>query len=445
MTSNVTDLNALTNFLADNEDLEALSERLTRFNLFNILKIEESELKHSNVLAWLLNPSGSHGLNSIFLKRFLTLFSQNHSTKGVTTAEIQLSTFEDVEVLREWEYIDILVVVHDHKGPGSTWCIAIENKIRAKEIKGQLKSAKEKVTNEWRDAIFVGMYLTKKGDDPSDDGVKEGYGNMSHEAVLELIENIYNRYHSRLKEFAAMFIHQYIMTMKNILKKDAETIRLAKKISQEHRHAVMLLMNTDTDNDLPDSKRGTAGKLVEVCSAIKSMHTAAVEQIMMSCEQSQVLATLKRHVGQFVTLADGCPPTIWNTNKLWFVPGGKFSKQKEILAEEKQWADFPKRLPIFCWYMTGRSSLQLTVMVGKMTNVDTRARMMDKIIDLGFSRGKNSLTQTRILSDQMDLHSKNGWEYDDKEILEVATKLWRRNKNKIDNLSELIATTDWDV
>jgi len=43
----------LNRFLADTSELEELSARLSEFNVFRALEIENAEIRHSNVLAWL--------------------------------------------------------------------------------------------------------------------------------------------------------------------------------------------------------------------------------------------------------------------------------------------------------------------------------------------------------------------------------------------------------
>ena len=50
------DEEALREFLADIECLDALSPWTERFNIFDILKISRTEIRHSNMLAWLLDP-----------------------------------------------------------------------------------------------------------------------------------------------------------------------------------------------------------------------------------------------------------------------------------------------------------------------------------------------------------------------------------------------------
>ena len=57
---------ALDLFLVDNPELERLSTKLSEFNIFHILRSDRAELKHSNVLAWLLNPKENHGLEDKF-------------------------------------------------------------------------------------------------------------------------------------------------------------------------------------------------------------------------------------------------------------------------------------------------------------------------------------------------------------------------------------------
>lgn len=54
---------ALREFLTDSECLEPLSKWTRRFNVFDVLKITNTEIRHSNVLAWLMDPAENHGLH----------------------------------------------------------------------------------------------------------------------------------------------------------------------------------------------------------------------------------------------------------------------------------------------------------------------------------------------------------------------------------------------
>ncbi len=49
-------------------DLEA---RVGKLNIFDALGVVHQEIRHSNFLAWLLDPAESHGLGGLFLKAVL--------------------------------------------------------------------------------------------------------------------------------------------------------------------------------------------------------------------------------------------------------------------------------------------------------------------------------------------------------------------------------------
>ena len=46
------------------------------FNVFDVLQYAEFEIRHSNVLAWLLQPEESHRIGRLFLDRFLVCLKE---------------------------------------------------------------------------------------------------------------------------------------------------------------------------------------------------------------------------------------------------------------------------------------------------------------------------------------------------------------------------------
>ncbi|MEH1869842.1 MAG: PD-(D/E)XK nuclease family protein [Nostoc sp.] len=71
MTTPATERALLESLIVENEDLEKLESKLAQFNIFEAIGVVRQELRHSNFLAFLLNPSENHRLDDIFLKRFL--------------------------------------------------------------------------------------------------------------------------------------------------------------------------------------------------------------------------------------------------------------------------------------------------------------------------------------------------------------------------------------
>ena len=58
------ELNLLQELIVNNPDLEKLEGLLDRFNLFEALGIVRQEIRHSDFLAFLLDPRQNHGLDS---------------------------------------------------------------------------------------------------------------------------------------------------------------------------------------------------------------------------------------------------------------------------------------------------------------------------------------------------------------------------------------------
>ena len=64
-------LKALERFVVENDDLLELESRIGRFNVFDALGITHVEIRHSNFLAFILDPAESHGQGPLFLKAIL--------------------------------------------------------------------------------------------------------------------------------------------------------------------------------------------------------------------------------------------------------------------------------------------------------------------------------------------------------------------------------------
>ena len=102
----------LEKFITD-PDLEQLEGYLAEFNAFDVLKLAPQEIRHSNFLAWLLDPRQNHALGDYFLKRFLssTLSSARKSeASAITPIDIDIWDLSESLVAREWNKIDILIV-----------------------------------------------------------------------------------------------------------------------------------------------------------------------------------------------------------------------------------------------------------------------------------------------------------------------------------------------
>lgn len=101
------DLRALEDFLVANRDLERLEALLDRFNILEALGVVRQELRHSDFLAFLMDPRGNHGLGDTFVKRLLqrALMVAGDVSVPLTPIELELWDLGRVEVRREWQHI----------------------------------------------------------------------------------------------------------------------------------------------------------------------------------------------------------------------------------------------------------------------------------------------------------------------------------------------------
>lgn len=125
------DEEALREFLADSGCLEPLRKWMGGFNAFDVLGITGSEIRHSNVLAWLMDPDGNHGLHDGVIRGFVDYAAKCVEDAGVF--DDLLMDCDGFSIRREWRHIDILAV-NDEAG----YVLCIENKIFSGEHDDQL-------------------------------------------------------------------------------------------------------------------------------------------------------------------------------------------------------------------------------------------------------------------------------------------------------------------
>ena len=105
------------------KELQALQKEIGGQNIFSILRTERTEIRHSNVLAYLLDPFANHGLDTEFAEIFFTNVASALKDKKIDfdIADFTLNNLEEIIVYREKANMDILIVTKDK-------LVAIENK-----------------------------------------------------------------------------------------------------------------------------------------------------------------------------------------------------------------------------------------------------------------------------------------------------------------------------
>jgi hypothetical protein len=159
------DLQLLEALVIDNPDLDRLETMLAQFNIFEALGAVRQELRHSDFLAFLLNPQQSHGLGDLFVKRLLqrAIAGAEQNPPGLTRLDLDLWDLSELEVRREWRNIDLLLLNETHQ-----LAVIIENKIDSGEHSHQLQRYRRLVQQAFPGWHTVGILLTPAGATPTD-------------------------------------------------------------------------------------------------------------------------------------------------------------------------------------------------------------------------------------------------------------------------------------
>ena len=241
-TGSVSDKEALLKFMQDAECLDALSKWTNDFNIFDVLKISRTEIRHGNLLSWLIDPNENHGLGDSFLYGIIALLSKELDQK--TALHLLSSDLYSYIVFREWNHIDILLISHQNRV-----VLAIENKVGAHEHnsgnseESQLVTYKNKITSHYYDYKKIYIYLTPDGEEPSDND----WITLNYSDVVNVLEKVYSSKANQLGSDVSLLIKNYIDNIKKNITMDQELINLCNSIYNKHRRALDLIFENRDD------------------------------------------------------------------------------------------------------------------------------------------------------------------------------------------------------
>jgi len=227
-------LRALELFVVDNDDLFELEERIGRFNVFDALRVARVEIRHSNFLAWLLDPLESHGQGALFLRAILMDLLRDSPTELRPFSPVQLDGVElhGVEIRREWRNLDILITCES-----PSFVIAIENKVGSGEHGGQLQRYEEIVRDQFPDQKSMFVFLSIEGMEASrEDWVPYSYGD-----IHRVLDRCRRAHAGAFGDDVAVFLEHYLRLVGSRFMDDPEIDELCQRIYRNHRSALDLI------------------------------------------------------------------------------------------------------------------------------------------------------------------------------------------------------------
>ncbi len=225
---------ALEDLLVDNPDLEKLESLLEQFNIFEALGAVKVELRHSDFLAFLVNPNQNHGLGDLFVKQLLqkVLSFASVDQIPVTPIDLDIWDLDEIVVLREWQNIDIML--QDER---NQLVVVVENKIGSTEHSNQLMRYRQLVEQQYPGYRLLFLYLTPEGGEPSD----PEYISIDYGLISELVEKLIETRASTLRPDVRTLISHYSQMLRRHIVSESEIANLCRKIYRKHQRALDLI------------------------------------------------------------------------------------------------------------------------------------------------------------------------------------------------------------
>jgi hypothetical protein len=225
---------ALRNLVSKSEDFRLIEKQRTRFNLLRVLSVDQGEIRHSNILAWLLRPEETHGLRDKFLRRWLTrVYSDAQPEQGGTIEPVTIDTmeFRDVEVRREWRNLDLLIEMRD--ADGAKWVIAVENKLAACQTQNQLVGYRAKITAAFGGKMSRCAYIYLRADS-TDDPEDDFWVPATHRQIYEVLNELVDQEGDVIGRDPEVLLRHYLQVLKTFVMDKPEIEQLARRIYHAH-------------------------------------------------------------------------------------------------------------------------------------------------------------------------------------------------------------------
>lgn len=226
--------------LLNDAAFERIELELRSANFFDILNATKSEVRHSNFLAWILDPNANHGLGEMVLLRFLRDIFSNERVIGLYGPEADTLNFRSTEIRREWQNIDLLIVIDQV-------VVVIENKWESKEHATQLTKYRKAINTHYPNHKKAFVLLTKEGAEAKLEEERSYYIEYNYIQISQILERIMAVYKPQINHRTYLYLEDYLKVLKRNIMQEDHLNDLAVKLYQTHKTALNFIFENKPD------------------------------------------------------------------------------------------------------------------------------------------------------------------------------------------------------
>lgn len=229
----------LADLIIEDSDFAELERNLSTYCPFEAVGMVNAEIRHSAFLAHAIDPYRPHEFGPEFLRLLLDTILKTLEAPPISRLELHMADFDDVDVRREWQHIDVLVVL-----PSTKLVIAFELKIGAGEGFDQLGRYSQAIEAAWPDWRHLKLFLTRNAEQPSDDS----WYPVDYGVVIEAIDRF-----TKAGNTGVPLARQTLTAYANMLRRrhmgNPDLEKIAETLWKKHAEALNFLLDRRPDAD----------------------------------------------------------------------------------------------------------------------------------------------------------------------------------------------------
>ncbi|MEI4831385.1 PD-(D/E)XK nuclease family protein [Bacillus sp. FJAT-53711] len=424
-------------------EFEKLHSKLNRFNPFKILRIDKFEIRHSNIISWLLDPNGNHNLGAFFINKLISkvfVKAENENLIGkYDFIKLHKQALHDLEVFREVQTtdnkrIDILAVSELQK-----IVILIENKYKSSESDGQLQNYLKFVHDTYEGYTIVPIFLSLDGIAPS----HSDYFILDYGDILNILKAYLEINSTYISNSIQDFLYYYLDVLEGELVRDEEDVELAMNVYKKHKEAVDFLFVGNAGKTLGKSAHSATLNIIDQLNpeereSFRKIYTAHAETINFVYEIGN--SVMREAFLQFVhqnEISSNCYREHIRVPSFIFP---EWRQLDDVLGIPK--GDWWLNNALVIWFeRKAEDRMKLIIEVGPLEH-EKRLQLLNKLEENGISiKGRSKepgSMYTRIYAANEEIHN---WT-DKDEILHKMNKMYNSNSfnEVISSIAEAITS-----